>query len=111
MPVSMGHEAVSASHLGMTLYDDRQIVEHARAEGWYILTRDKDYGNILAEDESTDPTVILLRIGNPGATEMTNRVREVLQEYPEDSFRNRIVVIGPRNVRFRDLPIHPRESH
>ncbi len=40
---------------------DREIIVHAREEGWVILTQDLDFGTILAVSNGERPSVVQIR--------------------------------------------------
>lgn len=106
----LGHEAVHALDLGMARAADEEIVERAKAEDRSILTRDLDYGAILAATGETEPGVIILRVGDWPREQIEQRLQRVLEELPEESFRNTIVVVERYRVRIRRLPVLPGEA-
>lgn len=91
--------------LGMARAPDEEIVEQAKARGMSILTEDLDYGAILAVTGEIEPGVIILRVGNWTRQQIENRLRRVLDELPQESFRNSIATVERYRVRFRRLPI------
>lgn len=106
----MGHEVVHALDLGLARAADEEIVDQAKAAGMTILTEDLDFGAILAVTREIGPGVIILRVGNWRREEIENRLRTVLGELPEDSFRNSIATVDRHRVRFRRLPIQLQGS-
>ena len=58
-----------------------------------ILTEDLDVGAILAVTGEMEPGVIILRVGNWTREQIENRLRAVLGELPEESFRNSIATV------------------
>lgn len=59
-----GHEAIHWSALGSIHAPDSEICEHARREGFVLLTNDLDFPRILAYTSNKKPSVVLLR-GEP----------------------------------------------
>ena len=106
----LGHEVVHAADLGLARAPDEEIVERAKADGMSILTEDLDFGAILAVTGEMEPGVIILRLGNWTREQIENRLRTVLGELPEESFRNSIATVERHRVRFRRLPIQTQES-
>lgn len=106
----LGHEVVHALDLGMARAADEEIVERAKAEDRSILTRDLDYGAILAATGETEPGVIILRVGDWLREQIEQRLLRVLEELPEESFRNTIVIVERYRVRIRRLPVLPEEA-
>ena len=89
----LGHEVVHAADLGLARAPDEEIVERAKADGMSILTEDLDFGAILAVTGEMEPGVIILRVGNWTREQIENRLRTVLGELPEESFRNSIATV------------------
>lgn len=56
--VAAGFEAVHWSNVGPVAALDAEIMEFAREHGFAILTRDLDFGEILALANHTGPSVI-----------------------------------------------------
>lgn len=106
----LGHEVVHAIDLGMARAPDEEIVNYAKVAGLSILTEDLDYGAILAVTGEMNPGVIILRVGNWTREQVESRLRRVLEELPEESFRNSIATVDRHRVRFRRLPIRPGDS-
>lgn len=106
----LGHEVVHAIDLGMARAPDEEIVNHAKVAGLSILTEDLDYGAILAVTGEMEPGVIILRVGNWTREQVESRLRRVLEELPEESFRNSFATVDRYRVRLRRLPIRPADS-
>jgi predicted nuclease of predicted toxin-antitoxin system len=58
---SAGISAVHWSSIGSPMAPDREIIVHAREEGWVILTQDLDFGTILAVSNGERPSVVQIR--------------------------------------------------
>jgi predicted nuclease of predicted toxin-antitoxin system len=103
----LGHEAVHALDLGMAHAPDEEIIQRAKAEGMSILTEDLDYAAILAVSGEIEPGVIILRVGNWTRDQIDRRLERILEELPEERFRNAIVIVERHRVRIRRLPVRP----
>ncbi len=59
----------------------------------------------LASEGEMELGVLILRLGDWTRQQAEDRLRRVLEEMPEESFRNAIVVVERQRVRIRRLPI------
>lgn len=98
---------VHALDIGMDRATDEEIVDRAKLERMTVLTEDLDFGTILAATGELEPGVIILRVGNWTTEHINERLRHVLRDMSEDSFRNAIVLVERQRVRIRRLPIRP----
>ena len=101
----LGHEALHVADLGMEQASDQDIISAAELHGMSVLTKDLDYGAILATTREVVHGVIILRVGDWSSRQIEQRLQRAFQELPEESFRNAIVVVDRHRVRIRRLPI------
>lgn len=87
--------------------NDEAILERAARESRIVVTSDTDFGELLAQTAAAQPSVILFRrtSGKPSEENLLlakalrkPEVREVLEA-------GGIIVVDPRRVRIRKLPI------
>jgi len=76
----LGHDAIHVRALDMHRAQDRELVDHARAEGRVIVTFDLDFGDILALGVLDRPSVILLRLSDERPGEVNGRLGTVVAE-------------------------------
>lgn len=99
----LGHDVVPVALVGLSQADDEELLKVAQAEGRILVTRDRDYGNLVFV-KALGAGVIYLRI-LPSTQNATHRQLErVLENYPEQELMNAFVVVGPDGHRFRRLP-------
>jgi predicted nuclease of predicted toxin-antitoxin system len=67
--IAAGHEAVHWSSIGPVNAPDNIICDHARINGFVLITNDLDFPRILAHTAAAKPSVILLR-GEPLTPEL-----------------------------------------
>jgi predicted nuclease of predicted toxin-antitoxin system len=60
---SQGYDAVYWLNVGQAGADDSDIMSYARENNYLILTRDLDFGTLLAQTRASGPSVILIREG------------------------------------------------
>jgi predicted nuclease of predicted toxin-antitoxin system len=100
-----GHDAVHVRDYRLHAAEDEIVLARADAEGRVLVTTDTDFGDLLAESGSKGPSMILFRrtSGEPDVQfELLRRILEGLAESLKDGC---IVVVEPRKVRIRTLPI------
>lgn len=103
---SRGHDAVHVRDLGLANADDTEIFDRATVEKRAIISADTDFGFILAQRKTNQPSVILFR----GAT---SRKPENQSKILEDNLANlsteintgSVIVFDGTRVRIRALPI------
>jgi predicted nuclease of predicted toxin-antitoxin system len=60
---SLGNDAVAVRELGLRDAEDPEIFSRAREAGAILLTKDKDFAEMVVR-QGSPPTVIWLRCGN-----------------------------------------------
>jgi predicted nuclease of predicted toxin-antitoxin system len=73
---NLGHEATAIRDLGLRDADDVDIFERARTAQVILLTKDKDFSEIVAR-KGSPPAVIWLRCGNTSE----ERLKEILSAH------------------------------
>lgn len=56
-----GHDAIHTREIGMATSDDADIFDRAAAEGRTIVSADTDFGTLLAERATSQPSLVLWR--------------------------------------------------
>lgn len=101
-----GHDTVHVRDCGLQAAEDADILERAQLEDRVILSADTDFGTLLAQIQTTKPSVILLRW--PGLRQAQDQVSVILANLPNivsDLDEGAVAVIEPSRVRVRALPI------
>lgn len=101
-----GHDAVHVRDYGMQAAEDIAIYQRAAGEHRIVVSADTDFGTLLALREEGEPSVILLRGAVP--REPARQVQFILTNLPQvaDALtEGAMVVMDPRRIRIRKLPI------
>ncbi|MFN2454223.1 MAG: DUF5615 family PIN-like protein [Pyrinomonadaceae bacterium] len=98
--VGLGHDAVSASEIGMSQADDEDLLKTAQEQGRIFVTRDRDFGNLVFV-KSLGAGVLYLRILPSNKDAVHAELERVLKTYSEDELRKAFVVVEPAAHRFR----------
>jgi predicted nuclease of predicted toxin-antitoxin system len=97
-----GHDVVLVSEIGLARAKDEEILNIAQQEKRILLTRDRDYGNLVfVQRKGTG--VIYLRILPATVNAVHNQLYKVIQNYSEADLEGAFVVVEPNGYRFRKL--------
>lgn len=102
-----GHDSIHVRQCGLASSDDETILEYAASEGRIVVTSDTDFGELLAQSAARHPSVILFRRTSGKPLEENLLLAKALgkPEVGEALEAGGIVVVDPRRVRIRKLPI------
>lgn len=82
---------------------DAEVLDRARADNRLVITFDKDFGELVFRDAAqTSPGIILLRISQPSAMGVTERIATVLAS--RDDWLGHFSVVDDVTIRMRRLP-------
>lgn len=98
---SSGHDVlfIAESHSGI---DDKEVLALAREEGRWLVTFDRDYGELLfARNYAAPPAVILLRVTSYRPEEPAAWLEQLLRE--QESLLGKFTVFTGKELRTRPL--------
>ena len=93
-----GHEVFSMFE-GARGTEDDEVIGKAYAEGWILITNDKDFGEKVYRERRPHKGVIFMRLGDERATNKIEVLRRLLDNYA-DKLTDRFVVVTDARVRF-----------
>ncbi|WP_017293526.1 DUF5615 family PIN-like protein [Geminocystis herdmanii] len=103
----IGHDVLLVAEIGLSQAPDEEILSTAQQQGRILITRDRDYGNLVFV-QARGFGVIYLRILSTTVKAVHNELQKVLENYSEVDLINAFVVIEPNGHRFRKpLPNFP----
>jgi len=98
-----GHLATDVRDIGLGSAPDRVIAAHARSEGFCLITRDWDFGNVRDYLPQEFPGIVV--IGAPqhaGRAVVLDMVREFLRFAGDEAqLSGKLVIVEPGRVRVR----------
>lgn len=101
--IAAGHDVVLVSELEMAEAADEEILRTAQLQNRILVTRDRDYGNLVFV-KGMGSGVIYLRIQLNNANEVHSELTRVLETYSETALSGAFVVIESDGYRFRRPP-------
>ena len=102
---SAGYDAVHVGELGLLGSPDQDVMAAARGAGRCIVSVDTDFGELLAIDQHSGPSVILLRRAPHRPEDQAALLLAALKQLHEDLTAGAIVVLTQDRARIRRLPI------
>jgi predicted nuclease of predicted toxin-antitoxin system len=97
----MGFEADRVIDQGMSGWEDVDLFRAIQPEGMFLITADKDFGDIRHFPPGTHSGILLLRPDKQGFGPVLFLMREVLSAHDLESLRGTLTVATPRGIRVR----------
>ncbi|MGH2412344.1 MAG: DUF5615 family PIN-like protein [Microcystaceae cyanobacterium] len=98
--VNAGHDVVLVSQIKLSQASDEEILNTAQEQNRILVTRDRDYGNLVFV-RGLGTGVIYLRILPTAVNKVHNELARILQTYSEEELSGAFVVVEPDGHRFR----------
>ncbi|MBW4618130.1 MAG: DUF5615 family PIN-like protein [Cyanosarcina radialis HA8281-LM2] len=102
--IESGHDVVLVSQIGLSQAPDEEILSVAQEENRILVTRDRDYGNLVFV-RAMGSGVIYLRILPNTVNVVHNELTRVLTTYSEIDLVRAFVVVEPDGHRLRRPPL------
>jgi predicted nuclease of predicted toxin-antitoxin system len=103
-----GVEAVHWASVGAPDALDTAIMAYARENDYIVLTRDLDFGTILAETRCKKPSVIQIRARDARPDVLLDILVQTMNRMKLDLEQGAIVIVDAHKTRLRILPFTPR---
>jgi len=104
--VGLGHNVVTASHMGLAQAEDADLLRIAHQDGRIHITRDRDFGGLVFL-RGGGGGVIYLRMLPSTLNAVHSELERVLSIYAEQELQGFFVVIEPGRHRVRKLITGP----
>jgi predicted nuclease of predicted toxin-antitoxin system len=100
-----GMVAVHWSSIGDAGSSDEEIMRHAVAGGYIVLTRDIDFSTILAATNGIGPSVVHLRRSDRFSESFAAEVARAMRQVEHELALGAVLSVKGRRFRVRRLPI------
>lgn len=101
---ALGHDVTRAVEVGLSGASDEEILRQAQRSGRLLVTRDRDFGNLVFV-RGLSCGVLYLRILPTTQNSVHHELRRILSRYSEEELSNAFVVVEPGGHRFRRVDI------
>ena len=99
----LGHDVVPVARIGLSQADDEEILRVAQGQDRILVTRDRDFGNLVFVRE-LGSGVLYLRIRHSTLNAVHSELGRVMSIYTEEDLNSAFVVIDANGHRIRRLP-------
>jgi len=94
------HDVVLVSQIGLSQASDEEILRTAQEQNRILVTRDRDYGNLVFV-RAIGYGVLYLRVLPSTVNSVHDELARVIQSYSEKELAGAFVVVEPYGHRFR----------
>jgi predicted nuclease of predicted toxin-antitoxin system len=101
--LDLGHDVVLVASIGLSRAQDQEILRVAQEQKRVLVTRDRDFGNLVFVRE-LGAGVIYLRVSPSTLNAVHAELERVLNLHTETQLAQAFVVIEPGGHRIRRLP-------
>lgn len=100
-----GYDAIHLREENLNRMLDGEILEKARLESRVLLTHDLDFGELLAASGGQLPSVIVFRLKDMRAPNVSLHLFSIINQQSEALKRGAICSVTEKKVRVRLLPV------
>ena len=101
---ALGHDVTRAAEVGLSRASDEDILREAQSSGRLLVTRDRDFGNLVFV-RGLSCGVLYLRILPTTENSVHHELGRILSSYSEEELSKAFVVVEPGGHRFRRLGV------
>jgi len=100
---NLGHDVATAAELGLSRATDATLLQTAKVQERILVTRDRDFGNLVFVDHLATG-VVYLRMLPSSLAAVHAELERVLERYEEAALLRSFIVVQPGRHRLRRLP-------
>ena len=97
----LGHEVDTVPAEALAGRTDRDVWAAVRAAGRFLITQDLDFSDVRQFAPGTHPGILVVRLRNPGANALVDRISSAVNEHPLDLLAGCFAVLSDRKLRIR----------
>ena len=94
-----GHQVIRAFDVGLRETDDQIILDYAVSENCILITRDKDFSNILIYPPSSHLGLIVLKIKPETIVNVHDVLKVALSDFTQESIRKTLIIVDHKKFR------------
>jgi uncharacterized protein (DUF433 family) len=98
--IDAGHDVVLVAQLGLSQASDEEILRTSQQENRILVTRDRDYGNLVFV-RAVGTGVIYLRVLPTTVNAVHGELARIIKNYSEVELAGAFIVVEPDGHRFR----------
>ena len=102
-----GIETIHWSNVGASNAPDTEIMAHAAAHFYVVLTHDLDFGAILAATQGEGPSVVQIRALDVSPDAVRTHLIAALRQMSAELERGALITVDMSRARLRVLPLRP----
>ena len=102
-----GWECRHWSEVGDPRAPDHMILAWALTNGYIVITRDLDFGTILAATQASGPSLVLIRAQDVFIAQMEQTIVQVLRQFETLLDAGALIVLEETRTRALALPLRP----
>jgi len=102
----INHQATHVYDIGLSKASDKEIFQYAKDNSMVIISADTDFGYLLSEWNSSQPSIIIARYISLNPEIFIKYLERILQDFEEELITGSLIVIQPDKVRIRSLPFY-----
>jgi len=103
-----GIEATHWSAIGAVNAPDTEIMAHAKANDYVVITQDLDFSAILAVTHGEKPSVVQIRAEDLSLNAIGKQVIAAILQMRSELDQGALLTVDPTRTRVRILPLHSR---
>ena len=97
----LGHQVDTVASEGLKGRPDGEVWNAAQQAARFLVTQDLDFSDVRRFKPGTHAGLLLVRLREPGANALLNRIQAIAQEENLESFAHCFVVLTDRKLRIR----------
>ncbi len=98
---SLGHDVHTVAEQGLAGHTDADVWSASRREGRFLITQDPDFSDARKYAPGSHAGLLLVRLREPGAIALTDRVQAALQTTSLESMAGCFAVLTDSKLRVR----------
>jgi len=102
--IEAGHDVVLVSEIGLSQADDEDILRTAQNQNRILVTRDRDYGNLVFV-RNLGTCVIYLRIVPVKIGMVHDELERILQTHTQEELAGAFIVVTSDGYRLRKFSV------